>query len=109
MCEDCFIEEVVFRDREHWDKFDLELSKKLGAEKLVPLGFNNDGVYDKDDGLYIYKCTSCKQKWKLRDPVDNNGNGWFLRYSTKEPFNRKGCFTILILLIAVIQFIRFSK
>jgi len=101
MCENCFLNEVIFENREQWERFDLELSKKLGAEKLIPLGLNNDGVVDKDDGLYVYKGATCHEKWKLRDPVDYNGRGWFLRYSSKEPINKKGCFAILILIVAI--------
>jgi hypothetical protein len=108
MCENCFLNETEFKDRKHWENFDLELSKKLGAEKLVPLYFKNDGVHDKDDGLYIYKCTSCNEKWKLRDPVDYNGRGWFLRYSTKEPINKKGCFAIFLSIVAIIWIMSFN-
>ena len=102
MCENCFENEIVFRDLDHWRDFDLELTKKLGAGKLLSIEFQGDGKFDKDDGLYIYQCTACNEKWKLRDPINNQG-GWFLRFSSKELVRQKGCLTLIIIFIAITQ------
>jgi hypothetical protein len=79
MCEKCFKNEYKsFPSEEEWLAFDLELTKKLGQGKVVHVEFIADGVRDKDDGEYIYKCQSCHQKWKLKDP-DHAWRGYFLR------------------------------
>jgi len=79
MCTDCFSKEVVaFSTEEDWLKFDLELTKKLGANKMKNTSFEPDGKRDKDDGEYIYQCNSCKQNWKLKEP-DYSFRGYFLK------------------------------
>ena len=80
MCETCFTEErKLFKDLEDWKKFDFELSKKLVAEQLKYINFDNDGKNDKDDGVYRYDCLTCMQIWYLREPNDSWGGGSFMR------------------------------
>jgi hypothetical protein len=58
----------------------LELTKKLGAGKLKQISFRPDALRDKNDGVYIYKCLSCGQKWKMRDQLYGDDlNGAFFR------------------------------
>jgi hypothetical protein len=84
MCENCFTEEVnSFTDLKSWNSFDLELTKRLADGKMKELKFINDGKRDKDDGKYIYKCLSCGEEWKLREPTDGLG-GYFLKVSSVE-------------------------
>ncbi|WP_186755661.1 hypothetical protein [Echinicola salinicaeni] len=79
MCENCFKNEIdSFPTEESWIRFDLELTKKLGTQKIKHVQFKPDGVRDKDDGEYIYQCNSCHQKWKLKDP-DYSFRGYFLK------------------------------
>lgn len=79
MCENCFNKEIdSFSTEEGWLKFDLELTKKLGNQKMKHMKFNPDGARDKDDGEYIYECNFCHQKWKLKDP-DHSFRGYFLK------------------------------
>jgi len=76
-CDTCFVNEYsLFDSEKKWLEFDLELTKKLGSDKMKYLKFKNDGKRDKDDGVNIYECTNCKQKWKLRDP-DYSDRGYF--------------------------------
>jgi hypothetical protein len=53
------------------------LTQKLAENKLKNIEFSNDGLRDKDDGKYIYKCTSCEEIWKLKEPNENFGGGFF--------------------------------
>lgn len=79
MCNNCFEREYnSFPSEEDWLAFDLELTKKLGSNKMKNLEFRRDGKRDKDDGDYIYECLVCKQKWKLKDP-DYSFRGYFLK------------------------------
>jgi hypothetical protein len=79
MCNFCFeIEYNFFPSEKEWLKFDLDLTKKIGDNKMKEIEFNHDGVRDKDDGEYIYKCLTCNQKWKLKEP-DNFFRGYFLK------------------------------
>ena len=79
MCSDCFEKEyTAFPTENEWLEFDLELTKKLGSNKMQNTDFRPDVKRDKDDGIYIYKCNSCGQKWKLKDP-DYSFRGYFLR------------------------------
>ena len=85
MCKDCFTDEVKeFPERNYWEKIDLILSQKLAEGKIIYKEFVNDALRDKDDGKYFYKCTSCGETWKLREPNGNFGGGYFLKESTKE-------------------------
>jgi hypothetical protein len=82
MCKDCFEYEIKsFQDKTTWDKFDLELTKKLGTGKLKQEKFVGDGQRDKDDGFYIYKCESCGQRWKLKDALYDLTGAYFLKKS----------------------------
>jgi hypothetical protein len=82
MCKDCFEYEIKsFQDKLSWDKFDLELTKKLGTGKLKQDKFVGDGQRDKDDGFYIYKCESCGQKWKLKDALYDLKGAYFQKES----------------------------
>jgi len=79
MCNNCFETEYnSFPSEKEWLDFDLELTKKLGSNKMKNLDFKHDGKRDKDDGEYIYECLTCKQKWKLKDP-DYSFRGYFLK------------------------------
>lgn len=79
MCNNCFeIEYNSFPSEKEWLIFDLELTKKLGSQKMKYLEFKNDGKRDKDDGVYIYECLICNQKWKLKDP-DYSFRGYFFK------------------------------
>lgn len=79
MCSDCFEQEIPsFPTENSWLEFDLELTKKLGSSKMQKTDFKPDGKRDKDDGEYIYKCNSCGQVWRLKDP-DYSFRGYFLR------------------------------
>lgn len=79
MCENCFHNEIQsFPTEEGWLKFDLELTTKLGSQKIKYIKFTPDGIIDKNDGEYIYECNSCHQKWKLKDP-EYSFRGYFLK------------------------------
>lgn len=79
MCEDCYdIEHKSFPNEKIWLDFDLELTKKLGKSKMKYVKFNRNGARDKDDGKYVYKCNSYKQRWKLKEP-DYSFRGYFLK------------------------------
>jgi len=81
MCEDCFLSEYKsFPSYNGWLNFDLELTKKLGSGKMSFVEFSPDGIREKDDGDYIYKCASCQQHWQLKEP-DNALRGYFKRAS----------------------------
>jgi hypothetical protein len=83
MCDDCFQTEFSsFPSENDWLEFDLELTKKLGANKMENVSFDHDGKRDKDDGQYLYKCLTCGQNWKLRDP-DHADRGYFLKHESK--------------------------
>ena len=82
MCDNCFTTEIKsFPDETTWNSFDLELTKKLGQGKMKNIKFVNDAQRDKDDGQYIYECSTCGEKWKMKDP-DNAFRGYFLKLST---------------------------
>ena len=54
MCSNCFEREYnSFPSEKVWLDFDLELTKKLGSNKMNYLDFKRDGKRDKDDGEYI--------------------------------------------------------
>jgi hypothetical protein len=77
-CENCFsTEHHSFLTEEEWLKFDLALTKKLGAGKIIELEFIRDSKRDKDDGEYIYSCNVCPQKWRLKVP-DQAFRGYFI-------------------------------
>ncbi len=79
MCDECFIIEFSFFPSEkEWLQFDVELTKKLGDNRMKYIEFKGDGKRDKDDGEYLYECLICGQKWKLKDP-DYSFRGYFLR------------------------------
>ena len=79
MCNNCFEKEYhSFPSEKDWLDFDLELTKKLGSNKIKNKEFKRDGKRDKDDGEYIYECLTCKQKWKLKAP-DYSFRGYFLK------------------------------
>lgn len=79
MCSNCFETEYnSFPSEKEWLEFDLQLTRKLGSNKMKNLEFKRDGKRDKDDGKYIYECLTCKQKWKLKDP-DYSFRGYFLK------------------------------
>ncbi|MFI5203818.1 MAG: hypothetical protein ACHQF2_04925 [Flavobacteriales bacterium] len=80
MCTNCFETEIrSFVDSSAWNKFDIELSAKLGAGFLKQIRFKPDGQRDRDDGIYIYKCASCGQKWKMKDTLYNLEGAYFRR------------------------------
>lgn len=60
-------------------QFCLELTKKLGAGKLKQEKFVSDEQRDKDDGVYIYKCESCGQRWILNDALYDLTGAYFLK------------------------------
>ncbi|GGG90087.1 hypothetical protein GCM10007415_25590 [Parapedobacter pyrenivorans] len=77
MCEDCFLSEHrSFLSCNEWLNFDLELTKKLGTGSMSFVKFRHDGIRDKDDGDYVYKCASCQQSWRLKEP-DHALRGYF--------------------------------
>lgn len=79
MCYDCFDKEYTsFPSEKEWLEFDLDLTQKLGSNKMKNLEFKRDGIRDKDDGEYTYECLTCKQKWKLKDQ-DYSFKGYFLK------------------------------
>ncbi|RKD85040.1 hypothetical protein [Mangrovibacterium diazotrophicum] len=79
MCKHCFDNEFPsFPSEDDWLKFDLELTKKLGSDKMKQIEFRPDGIRDKDDGEYIYQCNFCHEKWKLKDP-DYSFRGYFMK------------------------------
>jgi len=78
-CNNCFEREYKsFQSEKEWLAFDIELTKKLGSNKIKNIEFSQDGVRNKDKGEYIYECLACKQKWKLKDP-DYSFRGYFLK------------------------------
>jgi hypothetical protein len=78
-CNNCFEREYKsFQSEKEWLAFDIELTKKLGSNKIKNIEFSQDGVRNKDKGEYIYECLACMQKWKLKDP-DYSFRGYFLK------------------------------
>jgi hypothetical protein len=79
MCPNCFEEEISsFSSEREWQSFDLLLTKKLGGNKMKKVEFRPDGERDKDDGEYIYKCLTCGERWRLKEP-DYSFRGYFLK------------------------------
>ena len=89
MCDDCFKTEIKsFPDETTWNSFDLDLTKKLGEGKMKNIEFINDGQRDKDDGVYIYECLTCGEKWKMKDP-SNAFRGYFLKLSMVDKVTKQ--------------------
>ena len=77
-CEYCNDYEVLqFHNENHWNEFDLELSKKLSRNTMKYINTEQDGIPDKDGEEVTYECTSCKKLWKLKEPNSNYGGGYF--------------------------------
>ncbi len=69
MCNSCFENEYnSFKTEKEWLDFDLQLVKKLGSGKMEHQG--------QVSGEYHYKCLSCLENWKLKDP-DHGFRGYF--------------------------------
>jgi hypothetical protein len=82
MCNDCFQTEFSsFPSESGWLEFDLELTKKLGANKIQPTSLDSDVEPLEGKAPHIYLCLSCGQKWGLRDP-DYADRGFFLKYNS---------------------------
>jgi hypothetical protein len=73
MCESCFDNNrESFASEKEYKDFDRILTEKLG---------NGDMQFIEaleDDGEFLYVCSSCDQKWKLKDP-DGGVGGYFIR------------------------------
>jgi hypothetical protein len=78
MCDQCFKEEIEsFSTQETFEKFDLELTKKIANDKSIKMGRFVNTAW-KDIGYQIYECIACGQLWKLSTP-DHSDKGYFLR------------------------------
>lgn len=100
MCKQCFLNErAQFQDSKEWLAFDLELTRKLASKTLV-----NIKSIRKDREMYIelYKCMKCNQLWKLKEPNENFGQGWFLFESTKAK-NTRVSYSFILLLTLIIM------
>jgi len=65
MCDKCFNEEIKsFPTQEDFEKFDLELTKKIANDKNIKIGKFVNTAW-KDMGYQIYECIACGQLWKL--------------------------------------------
>jgi hypothetical protein len=108
MCDNCFTTEIrKFKDQKQWTTFDLELSQKLGQEKLKQIRVVSKIRQGDEEELYVYQCVTCGQKWKLEEPHDH-GDGHFIKLSTFENLvtrqlsNRQLAFLALIVVVVFI-------
>lgn len=72
MCNDCFESNRSFETEQEWKDFDEQLTEKLGAGHMQFIEALED------DGEFMYVCSSCDQKWKLKDS-DGGVGGYFMR------------------------------
>jgi hypothetical protein len=78
MCNHCFTSEITsFPTQEEFEKFDLELTKKIANEKTITMRQFVNTAW-KDIGYQVYECAVCGQLWKLSTP-DYSDRGYFLR------------------------------
>jgi hypothetical protein len=78
MCDKCFYDEIkFFPTQEDFEKFDLELTKKIANDKSIKMAEFVNTAW-KDIGYQVYECLMCGQKWKLYKP-DYLIKGYFLR------------------------------
>jgi hypothetical protein len=120
MCDNCFTSEIpIFPDKHSWDKFDLELTKKISEGILKEFEFIRDTWRDKDDGFFQYQCQSCGQKWKMKDPDlpwDPAGfHGYFLKTSRLKSNGTPGasvlkmaCVVIGLIVIRILYYLFFE-
>jgi len=108
MCDNCFTTEILkFESQKQWTNFDLELTQKLGQEKLKQIRFNGRRVEGNEQFQYIYKCMTCGQEWELKEPHDH-GDGYFLKLTTSRNLatrqlnNRQLALLVLILVIVFV-------
>lgn len=73
MCNDCFESNFEsFATKDDWKAFDEVLTEKLGVGNMQFIEALED------EGEFLYVCSSCDQKWKLKDP-DGDASGYFMR------------------------------
>lgn len=84
MCDNCFPTEIdFFKDKTDWTSFDNDVLKKREQGQIKYLKLITDSFRDKDDVEYIYECMTCGQKWRVREPWQDN-DGYLLRLSNLE-------------------------
>jgi len=80
MCDKCFNFEIQsFTTQTDFEKFDLELTKKIANEKSIKMREFVNTEW-KDIGYQVYECIVCGQLWKLQTP-DYSIRGYFLRFT----------------------------
>ena len=108
MCDNCFTTEIKkFENRKQWTAFDLELTQKLGQEKLKEIRVVNKRRQGDEYELHFYQCATCGQKWKLQDQ-DNHPEGYFIKLTTFDNLitrQLKDRQIALLVLVVVVIFI----
>ena len=108
MCNSCFNNEYEkFPSQENFNKFEIELDKKLQKKNLEPIIEKNH----KNNLDFSYKCIKCNTIWHLSTP-DNAWRGYFLTKENANKYLEKlrkkqqkgsiGCWLILLLIVSTI-------
>jgi hypothetical protein len=115
MCDACFNKEIPrFVTHEEFEKFDLELSKKIKPLSESGLKYLGDSEFALDIGYGKYLCQNCKTEWWYSEP-DNAWRGFFVRKengkhvvvkyqqdSKKKPY---GCIVVLVIITVIVWFL----
>lgn len=112
MCDVCFNKEIPrFITHEEFEKFDLELSKKIKPLSESGLKYLGDSEFTFDKGHGKYLCQDCGTEWWYSEP-DQAWRGFFLRKENgkhavakyqketgKKPY---GCIVVLAIIAGIV-------
>ncbi len=115
MCNSCFNTEIPeFISHEEFQKFDLELSKKIKPFSNSGLKYFGDFGFAHERGMGKYICQDCNTEWWYSEP-EQSWSGFFVRKENGKRTIAKhqqgtriksfGCLIVLILIIGVIWFL----
>lgn len=115
MCNSCFnIEIQSFNTQDEFEKFDLELSKKIKPISNSGIKYigNSDFAFDMGFGKYL--CQNCNTEWWYSEP-DQAWRGFFVRkengkraiskYQQGTKKKAFGCLIVLIIITIIVWFI----